>query len=99
MTATSTVTVFIPDIEGEFYDLDVEFGGETYVENDSFDHAFGTEEKPDYLIIDGDITWDKSKHTEWENAAIAAYLDNKENWDKVEGELIKEVMEDYDCND
>ena len=98
MTATSTVTVFIPDIEGEIYDIDVEFSGETSVENDSFSHEFGTEDKPSYLIIE-EFSWDKAKHTELENAAIAAYLANKEKWNSVEKELIDSVMKEYDSND
>ena len=98
MTATSTVIVFIPDIEGEIYDIDVEFTGEVSVENDSFDHPFGTEEKPDYLAIEN-LTWDKTKHTEWENAGITAYLADKNKWDSVEKELIDAFMKEYDSYD
>ena len=98
MTATSLATVYIPDIEGEMYDLDVEFTGEASVQDDSFDHEFGTQSYPKYLIVE-EFTWDKTKQTDWVNAAISAYLDNHDNWKKVEEELVKSIMEGDDGND
>ena len=53
---------------------------ETYPsrENDSFDYSYGsinaTCKMEDYAIFDNEITWNKKKYTDKENAAIAAHI-------------------------
>ena len=44
-------------IDGEKDYIEVDFTAQTRVENDSFDHAFGTEKFSDYLVVDGEIEW------------------------------------------
>lgn len=64
-------------------------------ENDSFDHEFGTEELPDYYLLN-EVTWDDSEHTDLENAVIQYYI--KTHWIQLEEEastLASEQADDY----
>lgn len=75
------------EISGEWAWMDVEFTGNMRVENDSFDHEFGTEVKPDYLVVDGDATWNKKKFTKIENAIISTWYSDK-GFEEVEETIL-----------
>ena len=73
--------------------VDVKFDCDFDIENDSFDHEFGTESYPDYAVLSS-VTWDKSKHSEKENKAIQDFLDNEEKFCKFEEYAASTFEED-----
>lgn len=64
-------------INGDYYYIDVEIDFTYTIENDSFDHAFGTERYPDYPKVDN-YEWDKKQYSELENEAIENWIINNE---------------------
>ena len=56
----------------EYDYINVEFTVETTVEENYHDEKF--------LVPDGELTWEKAKHTKWENEAIATHIAIHENW-------------------
>lgn len=83
-------------IDGDLDYLEVDFTAQTRIENDSFTHAFGTEEKPDYVKVDGEIEWNKEPFTKDQNKAIAEYLAVVENWKTIAEGIEDEVVADYE---
>jgi len=61
----------------DYYYIDVEIEFTYSVENDSFDHEFGTEHLPDYAMVDS-TEWDKSKYSDLENAEIEKWIEDNE---------------------
>lgn len=73
---------------GEFEYLTVEFTGEIDQEDSAFSFSYGSIEgstKSEKYLTCGNITWDRSKHTEKENGLILAYLcfNSKEIEDQI----------------
>lgn len=62
------------------------------IENDSFDHEFGTESFPDHVEITG-CDWEENKYTQLEEDAINYWLDN--NYDVVAESIDIEPDFDY----
>ena len=63
------------DSNEEYQYVNVEFDCDFRIDNDSFTHEFGTEHYDDYAVLE-EVKWDKTKHTEEENKAINAFLQN-----------------------
>lgn len=86
---TQTITHEIEHKPGsEFEYLTVEFTGEIDQEDSAFSFSYGSinaTTKSVKFLTCGNITWDKSKHTEKENGLILAYLcfNSKEIEDQI----------------
>jgi hypothetical protein len=63
------------DFNEEYQYVNVEFDCDFRMDNDSFTHEFGTERYASYAVLEK-VDWDKTKHTEEENKAIDAFLQN-----------------------
>ena len=73
--------------EGKEWYLDVEFTGNIDIDNDTIDYEGGTDKKPDYLVVDGNATWNEKKHNKSENKIIHTWFHGG-GWEKVNDTLI-----------
>ena len=68
----------IEDIYINDEELAVVIDGEPKIDNDSFDHEFGTESYPDFYIVET-VEYDKSLYTAEQNLEIEAHISKNYN--------------------
>lgn len=87
------------DSNKKYQYVDVEFGCDFRWDNDSMDYEWwGSRESingDNYAVLE-EINWDKTKHTEEENKAITAFLDDYDSkeYQRFEEYVTKEYEEE-----
>lgn len=83
--------------EDDFVIIEVCFEASAFWQDDSFyfeqGDVRGTHRVPVYADIDGDITWDKTFHSDNENSIIASFLENENNYSIVEQLFIDKFID------
>ena len=83
----------IEDIYINDEELAVVLEGSPTIENDSFDHEFGTETYPDYYIVEN-VEYDKSLYTAEQNRLIEEHISKNYNYicEKIINEFKNELI-------